>query len=404
VFPTATTTSGGNWLNVTPASANTPANFEVSVNAAGLQQGSYSGQIAFSTGIVSQVLQVSLSVTAPVTISATPESLTFTANQGAASAPSQNIAVSSSGSNIGFTAAASGGNWLTVSPTSGTTPANLAVSVNPSGLSPGDYTGTITITAPGASNSPRTVQVRLTIVPTAPQITSVANAASGATGLGALSAGSLVTIKGRNLGPATGQSAVASNNTFRTDLAETRVFFGGVPSPLLYVQEGQINAVAPFGIAGAASTVVTVEYRGQRSQGVTVPLTEASPGIFTADASGQGPGAILNQNYSLNTVNNAAEAGSYISAYATGFGLLQPIPADGAVVAGPNLPQPMLPVSALIGNAEARVVYAGQAPGFVAGGIQVNIQIPGGLAPGVYPITLRVGRFSSQLGVTVAVR
>lgn len=59
----ATTTSGGNWLSVTPASAQTPAALTISANAAGLSPGSYRGTIT----IMSPVEGVS-AITVPVTL------------------------------------------------------------------------------------------------------------------------------------------------------------------------------------------------------------------------------------------------------------------------------------------------------------------------------------------------
>ncbi|MDQ1355292.1 MAG: hypothetical protein QG657_5602, partial [Acidobacteriota bacterium] len=53
--------------------------------------------------------------------------------------------------------------WLTCSPTSGTNDGIITVSIDPSGLTAGTYTGTISITGANASNSPQTVSVTLTI-------------------------------------------------------------------------------------------------------------------------------------------------------------------------------------------------------------------------------------------------
>ncbi len=53
--------------------------------------------------------------------------------------------------------------WLTCSPTSGTNAGYIDVSVNAGGLAAGTYTGTITVTAAGAANSPRVVTVTLTV-------------------------------------------------------------------------------------------------------------------------------------------------------------------------------------------------------------------------------------------------
>ncbi len=101
------------------------------------------------------------------TLSANPSSLTFSYQSGSATPPSPaTFAVSSSdASAINFTAAASGGTWLSVSPTSGTssTTANtLTLAVNPTGLAPGTYNDTVTISSSGASNKP-TVAVTLAV-------------------------------------------------------------------------------------------------------------------------------------------------------------------------------------------------------------------------------------------------
>src|SRR6202035_4723668 len=69
------------------------------------------------------------------------------------------IRVTSSGAPIAFTASPSGGNWLSVSSTGGTTPATLTVSVNIAGLAPGQYSGVIALSAPGASNATSSVAV-----------------------------------------------------------------------------------------------------------------------------------------------------------------------------------------------------------------------------------------------------
>lgn len=86
----------------------------------------------------------------------------------------QTFTLSAIGGVSGFTAAASGGSWFSVSPTSGSTPASLSVSVNPTGLNPGTYNGSVTITAPGAGNSPQTVAVSLTVT-SAPTLSISAN-------------------------------------------------------------------------------------------------------------------------------------------------------------------------------------------------------------------------------------
>ncbi|RIK37594.1 MAG: hypothetical protein DCC55_23765, partial [Chloroflexi bacterium] len=53
--------------------------------------------------------------------------------------------------------------WLQLSATSGAAPTEVTVSANSAGLEPGDYTGQITFTAPGAADSPQVVTVTFTV-------------------------------------------------------------------------------------------------------------------------------------------------------------------------------------------------------------------------------------------------
>jgi PKD repeat protein len=52
--------------------------------------------------------------------------------------------------------------WLRISPKSGAAPSTMAVWVNATGVPPGSYYGHITVSAPGATNSPQMVTVRFT--------------------------------------------------------------------------------------------------------------------------------------------------------------------------------------------------------------------------------------------------
>ena len=117
-----------------------------------------------------------------------------------------------------------------------------------------------------------------------------------------------------------------------------------------------------------------------------------------------GPGTIFNQDYTLNTPHNPALRGSVVILYATGEGETAPGGIDGKL-AGEPLPQPLKPVSVRIGGRNARLFYAGAAPGLVAGLMQVNARISKSVEAGdAVPITLRIGDFVSPPGVTLAVR
>ena len=112
---------------------------------------------------------------------------------------------------------------------------------------------------------------------------------------------------------------------------------------------------------------------------------------------------MLNQDGSLNGPSHPAPIGTIIVLYATGEGQTSPPGMDGQVT-GTTLPKPVLPVKVLIGNQAADVLYAGEAPGEIAGVMQLNVTIPPGVQPGnSVPVVLQVGNASSPAGVAVAV-
>jgi len=99
-------------------------------------------------------------------ITASPSSLSFSSTIGAAAPPGQTVVIISPGATLTFTAAASttaGGNWLAVSPTSGTVGTILTISVTPAGLAAGTYNGAVTVTPSGAGNTPLNIPVRLSV-------------------------------------------------------------------------------------------------------------------------------------------------------------------------------------------------------------------------------------------------
>jgi len=222
---------------------------------------------------------------------------------------------------------------------------------------------------------------------------------------GAVSAGELLVIYGEGFGPPQ-LAPLALNQAGLVDtfVGDTRVLFDGVPGPMIYAWSGQVSAVVPYGVAGNRSVSVEVEYRGTRTPPLQVPAAAAAPGIFSLDASGQGQGAILNQDLSLNGAANPAPSGSIVVLYVTGEGQTEPPGIDGKLAAG-SLPKPRLPVAVQIDGIDAEVLYAGAAPTLVAGVMQVNVRLPPGVRSGdAVPVLIKVGEATSSPGVTLAVR
>jgi uncharacterized protein (TIGR03437 family) len=217
--------------------------------------------------------------------------------------------------------------------------------------------------------------------------------------------GEIVSLFGSALGPdqPAGPEFDANGNVSNS-VAGVQVLFDGQAAPLLYVQAKQINAVVPFEIAGTTTTHIEVEYRGNGTPAIEMAVNEAVPGVFTLDSSGYGPAAVLNEDGTINSPSNPAKKGSVIMIYATGAGLTNPSAVDGKLAIG-ELPKPRLPVSVRFTEPiDADIVYAGAAPGFVAGAVQINARIPFQTHSGTgVPITLIIGQAVSEGFATIAV-
>jgi uncharacterized protein (TIGR03437 family) len=239
-----------------------------------------------------------------------------------------------------------------------------------------------------------------------PAISAVVNSASYLEG--PVAPGELVTIFGANLGPPLSAQGDLDGDFLTDSIEDTKVMIGGTASPILYASSTQINTVVPFGASGT-NAQIQILYQGQPTASATVSIQAASPALFSLNSNGGGQGAILNQDGSVNTHSNPAAPGSEVVLYATGAGLMTPASKDGLVIApGPiaSYPKPVLqPVSVTIDGLPAHVVYAGAAPGLVAGVLQINVVVPADAGPYTTDqVIVTVGDFVSPTAVTMTVQ
>lgn len=201
----------------------------------------------------------------------------------------------------------------------------------------------------------------------------------------AVAPGEIVTIAGSRLG------------------SNAQVWFDGVAAPVLSANAGHVTAVVPYEVSGKTMVGVTAEVNGVASNVAMVGVLPAVPELFTYSLGILISAAALNQDGTRNGPGNPAPVGSVVSLYATGAGNMTPAEADGAVIGGPLLPVPALPVSVTMGTRSLAILYAGAAPGLVAGALQVNVAIPTDLVPApvanvmdYYLTELRVGNGQSM--------
>ena len=163
-----------------------------------------------------------------------------------------------------------------------------------------------------------------------------------------------------------------------TTLADTQVLINGTAAPLFYVSPGQINLPLALSLppSGTINLQVVRQSTGQIYGSAEVPLTAASPGLFTVDSTGSGDVAALNQDNTLNSPSNPIPRGQVIQIFGTGQGPVANPPADGTASTGP-VPTAQTP-QVIIGTTfvpSSNIQYSGLAP-YLVGLWQINVQIP----------------------------
>jgi uncharacterized membrane protein len=403
------------WITLNPQSGTTPGSVSVGINPAGLAAGPYLGQLLpVANGYNSPApVRIELTVLDPPLFIITPGSLTFTYQSGGAAPPPQTVELQASGQNVNFSAAVSGATWLSVNPSSGMTPKPLVFTATPSpGMAPGTYTATVTFSAsssPSAPSAPSQSIVVTLIVTAAPPTVNASAIVNAASDIGGpVAPGEIIFVGGAGFAVA-GTNLTPPSGPIPVELGSTQIFFDTTPAPLLLLQPGLLKAIVPYEVAGQTTTQMRVVYSGVPSQVLTLPVAVSNPGIFTTTTTGIGQILALNADSSLNGATNPAARGSVLTFYETGEGQTIPAGVDGAIAStiastagGKAPPVPAQKVSVTIGGQPAVVNYAGGAPGFPAGLMQVNVVIPD-TAPTGAPIAvvITVGPNQSQTGATI---
>jgi len=184
----ASLSSPTSWLTLTPTSgqltsASQSNTLSVGVNANALQPGTYMAQVQVSafdaSGLAAQnspqTFNVTLTVLQPCTLQQLPAQINLSAQQGQTTSISQTLALAASGScngGVTWTVArdSHSSSWLTLSPTSGQDKgggSTITASASASGLTPGTYTGQVTVSASNNGvvlrGSPQTITVNLIV-------------------------------------------------------------------------------------------------------------------------------------------------------------------------------------------------------------------------------------------------
>lgn len=346
------------WLRVTPAGLGVSGTMTFTVDPSGLPSGVHQGEVKLTptSGEATSVV-VTLTILAPAPVlSAVDPPLVFIG------ADDTEITLHGSGFTNKTTVQLQTIPWQ-LTPVRFLDSTTLKLTL-PKTYFSAEYNHSITVSNPDSAVSK---PVSLAVGRPAPTIANrgIVSAASYAGDV--ISPGEILAIFGQNFEPG------------------MRVSFDGLIATPLYITPTQLSVVAPPALAGAREVNVIVEMNlDWRSTPVKIPVWPARPGLFTANASGSGQAAALNQDGSVNTPGNPAVKGEIIVLYGTGGGVED------------------LPVKVFIDGIACEVLYAGQAPGLIAGAWQLNVRIPQFASKG--EVVWRAGERESVEGVYVALR
>jgi uncharacterized protein (TIGR03437 family) len=214
--------------------------------------------------------------------------------------------------------------------------------------------------------------------------------------------GAIVSLFGARLADATGN---AGSLPLPSLLAGTSLLAGGIPMPILFSSDGQVNAVVPYGLTPNTSHQILVQRDQTLSVPVSVDVGPAQPGVFfrTVEAPMQGIiFAVRGQASFLAAPGSPATAGDVLVIYSAGLGMVTPSVMDGFAAPGSPPATTVNQPTVSVGGVSAPVQFSGLAPGFV-GLYQVNAVVPSGIQPGnQVPVSITIAGQTSP-PVTIAV-
>jgi uncharacterized protein (TIGR03437 family) len=125
----------------------------------------------------------------------------------------------------------------------------------------------------------------------------------------------------------------------------------------------------------SGTVLVQVVQNGSAAE-LPVAAQAASPAIITTSGFAYGNALAFNQDGTANSHTNPAAPGSVMTLYMTGLGATSPLLQAGTVASGPGALAAGASLLVTLYRSTCTVVYAGPAPGELAGIYQVNIQVP----------------------------
>jgi uncharacterized protein (TIGR03437 family) len=396
--PIKTKVSNATWLTTSSSVNSANGSYVTTVTAtagSSMAATDYTGTIAVTGSSFApdnKQISVTLNVTAQPIAQASSSSVSFVAVQGS-KAQTIPVGVTDAGQGTltvsSVTAvAASSGTWLSAATVNG----GVTVTADPTGLTAGAYTGTVTIASNGV-NGNLVIPVELTVEAQGAPVAFAGGVVANETfAVGEpVAQGDIVSLYGDQFDFDAPTSA--STLPLLTTLDGVQVLVNGTAAPLFYVGAGQINFQVPINAATGAGTVQVVR-NGTTGNLIYVNISAQAPQFFLIP--GTGGYAITTPDGTLTgTPSNPVKIGSTIVIYAIGLGPTSPPVPSGTASPSTN------PLAVVPGTTKvcfgtetpffqapcATPIFTGLTPNFV-GLYQINVTIPSGVATGNTPTSL----------------
>jgi uncharacterized protein (TIGR03437 family) len=323
------------WLTVTSATSQGVTTVTVQAKTSStMAANAYKGTITISGSKFApdnKQISVVLNVTTEPIAQVSNSNVSFTIPQ-SANKQSSPVAVTNAGQGTltvsGVTAsAANSGTWLTASSVSG----GLPITADPTGLSAGTYTGTVTI-ASNAINNSVVIPVQLTVEAQTPPLAFAGGAVNNGTFANGepLAQGDIVAVFGSQF--TYGDAQGATTLPLQTTINGVQVLVNGKAAPLFYVGAGQINFEVPIDAATGSGTIQVV----RNSTAGNLISVDINPRVPRFIVYGGGYGVVTQSNGATLTGTPSTQplkAGDVIVIYAIGLG-----PTSPAVTSGTGSP------------------------------------------------------------------
>lgn len=347
------------WLQVSPTGGLTPATITLTGNATGLS-GIQQTQIGLAAGSATATINVTLVPnSAPANLTVTPQSLQFNFPAGATATQSQQITVGSTGAQLAF-AFGTPPTGVTYTPSTGTTPATVTVTADPTQLPSGISNQFGTLSVPGAGTTAVfNLGTELGSAPISVSQIFDSNPPD-------IAAGALVNIFGSF--DTNGQTITAVDFPWPATLGGYQVTINGVPLPLASVSPVVIETQLPFNLAPGP---VSVAVSDPNSNILTTIITVVASKL-TATSN---PAVAYKLDGSVVSPTNPVAPGDTVLLELTGQGGIYPPVAPGHVPVAGQRAVLSQPISATIGGLPANIqstAMSSTMPGILV----VQVQVP----------------------------